>query len=190
MIPTGEEIRRALSGAVQLAKGDPGGLGWFDVSFDGFWRSFGAMFVAAPGYAILLIEQYARTGWPEDPFGTIVAEAITYVAGWIAYPVVAMGLTRALGLSNRYVPLIVVSNWTAVLQVAFYTAVVVVTALMPLQLRTTLFLAATGAVLVYQWFTTKTALGSSGGVAAGFVAVDVLLSLLVSRSIDGLLHPA
>ena len=86
-------------------------------------------------------------------------------------------------------PLIVANNWSAVVQVALYTAVVLVGTLLPAQLRTLALLVATITVLTYQWFVIRTALGTTGGTALGLVVIDVLLSIAVSRGLDGLLQP-
>lgn len=188
-MPSQAEIRQALEGAWLLAKGDASGMGRFDLSVDGFWRSFSAILIVAPAYALLLLEQYGRLGWPEQTVATVMAELIAYVAGWLTFPVAAIFLTRLLGLSSRYVPLIVASNWTAVLQITLYMGVVILGLPMPEQLRTLFLLAATIAVLVYQWFVVRTALETSSGTAFGLVVIDILLSLAVSRAIDALLQP-
>ena len=57
------------------------------------------------------------------------------------------------------------------------------------QLRALALLVATLTVLTYQWFVIRTALGTSGGTALGLVVIDVLLSMALSRGLDGLLQP-
>lgn len=188
-MPSQAEIARALDGALLLAKGDARGLDRFDLSIEGFWASFAAALVAAPAYALILAEQYAVTGWPQGLLGTLIAEAIAYGGGWIAFPVAAIFLTRLLGLGTRYIPLIVALNWAAVLQIALYAALVIVTLLLPADLRTLLLFLATIAVLVYQWFVIRTALRTTGTTAFGLVVIDVLLSVAVSRVLDALLQP-
>jgi hypothetical protein len=189
-MPSRAEIARSLEGAWALAKGDPRGLDRFDLSLGGFWGSFAAAFVAAPAYALVLLEQYAVLGWPEHVWGTVVAEAIAYGCGWVAFPVAAIYLTRILGLTRRYVPLVVALNWSAALQIALYTGVVIVTLALPREMRSVLLLTATMAVLTYQWFVIRTALDTSGGIALLLVVIDVLLSMMVSRTIDAVLQPS
>lgn len=189
-MPSRAEILRALNGAWLLARGDPRGLDWFDLTVDGFWASFAAALIVAPAYALLLLEQYGRLGWPEELGSTIVAEALTFVLGWVLFPVLAIFLTRALGLSARYVPLIVAGNWSAVVQVGLYCAVAFLAVAMPDAVRSMLLLAATLVVLVYQWFVARTALQTTGLVAATLVAADIVLSLTLNRALDTLLQPA
>jgi hypothetical protein len=44
----------ALTGALRLARGDPGGMACFDASEEGFWHSFRAAVLCYPLYLILL----------------------------------------------------------------------------------------------------------------------------------------
>lgn len=184
------EIARSFQGAWLLARGDVRGLELFDLSLEGFWGSFAAAAVAAPAYALVLAEQYAALGWPQRVTATVVAETMAYVLGWVAFPIAAIYLTRLLGLTQRYVTLVVAANWAGALQWAFYATVVMVSLVLPGELRSVLLLAAVLAAMFYHWFVVRVALATSGGIAFGLVAIDFLLSLMVSRTIDALLQPS
>ena len=187
-MPTWPEIVRSVQAAWLLARGDKAALAQFDLTVEGFWKSFAAALLVAPAYVLVLLDQYRVTGWPEHPWGTALAEAVSFTIGWLAFPLAAIPLTRLLGLSARYVPLIVANNWLAVIQVALYTAVVVLGALLPAELRTLALFTATIMVLAYQWFVIRTALATTGLTAFGLVVIDVLLSITVSRIVDGMLQ--
>jgi hypothetical protein len=187
-MPTWPEIVRSVQAAWLLAPGDNAALGHFDLSADGFWKSFAAALVVAPAYVLVLLDQYRFTGWPENAWATALAELVSFAGGWVAFPLAAISLTRLLGLSARYVPLIVANNWSAVIQVALYTAVVVVGTILPPELRTLALFTATILVLTYQWFVIRTALVTTGLTAFGLVVFDVLLSITVSRLLDGMLQ--
>lgn len=184
------EIRRSIQGAWLLARGEVHGLDLFDLSVEGFWRSFAAAFLLAPAYVVLLVEHHARIGWPERLGGAVLADFVAYICGWIVFPCAAVFLTRLLGLTGRYVPLIVANNWASVVQTALYTPLVVLSAVLPAPLRAMLLFAATVAALIYQWFVTRTALDTTSDIAFGLVVINVLLGILVSRGIDSLLLPA
>jgi hypothetical protein len=186
-MPSYAEIQRSVQGAWLLAKGDTRGMNLFDLSVDGFWRSFAAMLIVAPLYALVLLAQPAPPGEPGSLTGAVFAEAVAYVVGWAAFPIAAIFLTRLLGLAAGYVSLIVANNWSAVVQIAFYAAVVLLGTVLSGELRTLVLLAATLAILVYQWFVIRTALDTGSGTAFGIVVIDVLLSMAVSRGMDGLL---
>ena len=136
------------------------------------------------------MRRYASTGWPQAIFQGLFAELVAYACGWVAFPIVAIFLTHLLGLTARYIPLVVAANWSAVLQVGLYTAVVIVSLLVPRELRAALLLSATLAILAYQWFVIRTALQTTAGIAVGIVVIDVLLGIALNRAVDGLLQPA
>jgi hypothetical protein len=188
-MPSYAEIQRSIQAAWLLARGDTRGITLFDLSLEGFWKSFAAALLVAPAYGIVLLDQYRLVGWPEHVAGTMLAEAVSFVLGWLAFPIAAIFLTRLLGLSARYVTLIVANNWSAVVQVALYTAVVLVGTILPAELRTLALFVATLAVLTYQWFVIRTALATTSATAFGLVVVDILISVMLSRGLDGLLQP-
>jgi hypothetical protein len=187
MIPGREEIGRAVQGALLLARGDSAGMGLFDTSFDGFWHSFAAPVLAAPICALLLAEQYARFGH-EGGLGTIVlAESVSYILDILTFPILAIFLTKFLNLGARYVPLVVATNWATLPQVLLFLAAVTLGTLVA-PLRPALLLFAMLATLTYQWFVVRTALGSTGGHAAAFVTLNLLVGLLLNRVADTLLQ--
>ncbi len=178
-MPTREEIERALFGAWLLARQEPSAMSFFDLSVEGFWRSFFAAVLAAPLYAVILVHEYSVTGLPASLGWVALVQAVGYVLDWAAFPLAAILLTRAVGLSHRYVPLIVAGNWASVLQVALFAAAVALTFVLPEPLGALLVFTALIAVLVYRWMVTRQALETTGGIALGFVVVDLLLGLMV-----------
>ena len=188
-MPSYPYIVRSVQAALLLARGETRGMALLDLSVEGFWRSFSAALIVAPAYLLVLLDQYRLLGWPEHPWSTLVAEIASYLLGWVAFPLAAIPLTRLLGLSTRYVPLIIANNWSTVVQVGLYTTVVLVGIILPAELRTMALFAATLAVLAYQWFVIRTALATTGVIALGLVVIDVLLSITTSRILDGMLQP-
>ena len=189
-MPTSAEVAHYLQGAWLLAQGNRRGFDFFDLSVEGFWRSFSAALIVAPAYLLLLLERYAATGWPEQTILALVAETVAYFLGWALFPIIAIFITRLLGLTARYIPLIVAANWSSVLQVVLYTAAVTVSLALPRDLRAPILLSATLAILAYQWFVVRTALQTTAGIAASIVIIDVLLAVAMNRAVDGLLQPA
>ncbi|MDF1585666.1 hypothetical protein [Marinimicrococcus flavescens] len=175
-----DEIKRSLLGAWLLARQNTRGMELFDLSVEGFFRSFMAALVAAPVYLLLTIDRYQTAGMPAELGSVVALETVSYALSWIAFPLVAILLTRLLGLGHRYVPLIVAGNWAAVLQVGFFLVALLLSAILPPAMRALLLFAATVAVLLYQWFVIRTALGTTGGTAAGVLAVNVLLDTILS----------
>lgn len=188
-MPRLADTQRALEGAWLIARRDPTAMSRFDLTVDGFWASFFAAVVAAPGYLLLLVDQYSRQGLGANLGEVALVEVLAYAIGWIVFPFIALPLTQLLGLGQRYVPLIVAANWGSVLQVVLMVAVTLVVGVLPDSLRVTLALAAMLVALAYQWQVFRTALETTGLIAAGFVIVDILVSVLIQRSADGFIQP-
>jgi hypothetical protein len=179
-MPPIAEIRHYFEGAWRLAKGDVGGMEHFDFSAEGFWRSFWAVLIVAPGYAILVADQYMRRGEPVAFWPTAIAETLSYLLGWAAFPVLAVFLTRYFNVANRYVPLIVTLNWSSQVQIAAFLIPVALGVLLSTEAVMFLLMLVTGAVLFYQGFIIKTALGCTVGTAAAILAADLVLIMLIN----------
>jgi hypothetical protein len=186
-MPPVAEIRHYVEGAWRLAKGDAGGMAHFDFSADGFWRSFWAVVIVAPGYAILVADQHARRGEPVPFWSTSVAEGLSYLLGWVAFPIIAVFLTRFFGVAERYVPLIVALNWSSLVQMAAFLVPIALGVLLSDDVVVFLLMIATGAVLFYQGFIIKTALDCPLGIAVTFLAADIVAVMLINGMIFSLI---
>jgi hypothetical protein len=187
MIPPGDEIRSSLRGALMLAQRDPGGMAQFNLTVDGFWNSFFAAVLAAPVYVILVAQ---RHDWgAASPIGVLLVEAVGYVLGWLALPLSALFLVRLFALGARYVPLVVAANWAGVIQAGVFLGAVLIARQFGGLGGSIVLLAATLGVLLYEWYVIRTALDTTGAVAAGFVAADWVVSLFVNAIVTALAGP-
>lgn len=177
-----DEVGRSLSGAMQLLNRDEGGLRWFPVSIEAFWRSFGAVVLTAPAFVTALAADRMRLGLPldeglfSDP-GLVTVRLLFVGAAWIAFPILMIAVARWLGLGHRYVRFVIAYNWSAVFAsaiLAFPTAMYV-TGLASSALSTLFVVAFAVVVFRLRWFLAKAALGVSGGLAAAIAAADLAL---------------
>jgi hypothetical protein len=199
---TAREVVYGLFGAWRLARFDPVGLQYFDRSREGFWRSFWAAVIAAPGYAILIylrlaerlsVDAPAAMGVAQPPITAgplrlALIEGIAYVVGWVAFPLTAWYLVSALGRAERYFGYIVAYNWASLVPVGAYLLMGLIGALgvLPDLIEMVLSLAVTGYILVYLHYIARTALGIEALPAAGLVFIDVLIAILLSSVVEGL----
>jgi len=176
------EVITALYGAYRLARFDPGGLGFFDVTVQGFWRSFFAAVLVAPLYLILLLIRYSNLPNPLPLFRFITLEAIAYVIAWVAFPLLMASLARLLDRDDYYIRYIVAYNWAAVLQNLLYIPIAILAAagVLSIALSNTLGLMALALIVAYTWFITRTALEVAAGMAAGIVGLDFMLNVLIN----------
>lgn len=170
-----------LAGAWRLARLDRTGMQYFDATVDGFWRSFQAAAVAAPIYVLLVLLRTNDHPLSADPVRATLIEAIGYVIDWTAFPLAAWYLCRAFNCSNRYLGFIVAYNWANVLQMLAFLPIALLSAgaLLPGSAISFLALAVTAAVIYYQYFITRTALGVDVMPALGFVAVAFVIDIML-----------
>lgn len=176
------EVARGLTGAIELARGNPSGLGYFDDSRHGFWQSFWAAGLVAPLHLTVSLLYYTDAELAAGPGLYLLVEALTYVIGWTAFPVVMLSLTQVMGKTDKYIRTIVAYNWAGALQtVALFPISVLIhaeTAIPPDAIRL-LYLILLIAVLVYIGFVMSTALEIPALAASGFVLLDFALSVTI-----------
>jgi hypothetical protein len=183
------EVQLAVGGALRLACGDRRGLGFVDVSLDGFWRSVRAAAICYPMYLFLLSSrvtsaQWAAAGWPT----VIFVETVAYVIAWVAFPLLMLHIAHWLGRDHRFLAFMVAYNWSQVPQTVLLTIIGLdaATGLFPPNVVHFAEAIAIIAVLVYEWYIARVALAVSGPQAALVVVVDVVLGATLGRVAQGL----
>jgi hypothetical protein len=182
-MPSYDEVVRSLYGAYLLARADRSGMAHFDLSVDGFWRSFFAAVLALPGYVIIVAGEVALGAEAESGAGMILARGVVYVVGWIAFPVAALVLCRLLGLGSNYVALIIAANWATVLQIYAFVAALLGSQILPGPIAGLVNIAIMVAIFAYLWFVIRTSLQTTGAIAVLFLLVDLLLTVTIDMVI-------
>lgn len=128
---TSSETLRALYGTWRLARGDEQGLGFFNFSIEGFWRSFLAAAIVFPAFVLLRWNDIFDA--PEDfpAIRYMLVESIAYVIKWVAFPLIMFHVIPMLGRAERYIAFITVYNWASVLQMGLYLAALMLGVLFP-----------------------------------------------------------
>ncbi len=183
MMPGWPEISSSIYGAYRLARLDAGGLNFFNMSVDGFWRSFFAAVIVAPAYVIIVL---LRDRADAADSASMTPEITAYVLGWILWPLVMLVVARMFGLIANFVGYIIVYNWSNIIQVAVLLPVALITeaGVIPQAMAPVLTMVATIYVLFYLWFVARTALGAPNWTAAAIVVLDVLTGLLLSTGVE------
>jgi hypothetical protein len=182
MIPL-VELRDSLWGAWRLAHLDASGMRWFNLTADGFYRSFVAALLVAPAYLLLVWLDAAFAGSQRS----VLADIVAYPLLWLIYPVLLAASVRPLGLASGYAAGVVALNWAQV---------VIMAALLPVSLLVLtdalgafgllLYLATYAASLFYTWSVLRTALGTTPAIAAALTAAGELIGMLVQRAMSSL----
>ena len=190
MMPNGAEMASGVYGAWRLLRLDPQGMAFFDDSNEGFWKSFYAAVLVAPGYAIIVALHLSELQPTAGFFHVLTIETLAYAIGWLAFPVAAYHLCEWIGKEAGYVSYIVAFNWSKVIQLCLYLPVSLLNAsdALPAGLEPLLDLMITLAIIAYQWFVTKIALGMSGFGPASFIVLDIVIGLMIASVTDGMIR--
>ena len=186
---TTSAILMALNGAYRLARFDRSGLELFDRSPEGALNSFYAAVVVLPVYALLLAIRLWGQVDDTPMLQILTVESIAYVVSWTAFPLALHRIAGLMGRAERYPGALTAYNWSAVIQMAVYAPVMVLSAtgLLPSALSEGLVFGVMMAMLTYQWFVLRTALDLSGLAAAALVMIDLFLSAVITDLSDGML---
>lgn len=191
---TRDEITRSLTGAWELFLDRPGAMRFFDVSVDGFWRSFAAVVLVVPTYALAVLADNqmslaADPGLaPESGAGFLLHNGVGLLLDWIALPLILALLARPLGIAHHYAEFVVARNWCAVIASAPFGIIglLIVSGVVGTDFGSLLMLAALIAVLRYNYVIARRSLEASVGFAIGIVVLDFVVSLTLALSLDGL----
>ena len=181
------EITKSINGAWRIARMDQNALNYFNMSIEGFWRSFLAVLIVAPLYVVFLVLNLGQLTAMELPTGSSTSKelyvAITlaaHILGWLAFPVVMIPISRLMDLSQSYVPYIIVWNWSNVLVMAVILPAVLLfpPSAQSGQSAKLILMAAQITVLFYGYLVARAGLQCKILTAIGVVMLDLLLGLL------------
>lgn len=173
-------IAGGVAGGFLLARGRADGMALIDASPAGAWASFAAAWLCLPGY--LALRLLSDTGPVADPLRLVLAEAIGYVLGWFAFPLLMLGIAEGMGRRERFTGFVAAWNWSKVPQLLVMLAASVLGAigLLPAPALDALAVVALAYVLWIAWFAARAALAVTGGRAAFVVALDMMLGLFIT----------
>lgn len=185
-MPDRQEVISSLYGAYRLAWFDEKGMSYFNISVEGFWRSFFAAVLMAPIF-IFSIGQDVMTPEGGFSFWALIVHLSTYGISWVVFPLVAFFATDLLGLGHRFTALVVAVNWTSVLTFGLLTVSIGFVALVQQSIAELALMAITTGLIVYHWFVIKTALETTTSIAIAFVLFNFLLGAMLHQVAERLI---
>lgn len=188
------QTKRNLTAVWNVFRGRREAIGEVDASFEGFWRSFLAVFLLVPLYVPYVIAEIAMLRaeglLPEDfsPASHALLRTLSIAADWLAFPLLMLALARPLGISRHYGRYIAAHNWSSVIVA------------IPLALPGILFgfglvsgggagILLIGGLTIFarmRFLVARAALDASVATAAGLVVLDLLLGLALAQMFDRL----
>ena len=181
------EITKSINGAWRIARMDQNALNYFNMSIEGFWRSFLAVLIVLPLYVVFLVLNLGQLSGMELPTGSATSKELyvaiklaAHILGWLAFPVVMIPISRLMDLSQSYVPYIIVWNWSNVLVMAVILPAVLLfpPSAQSGQSAKLILMAAQITVLFYGYLVARAGLQCKILTAIGVVMLDLLLGLL------------
>jgi hypothetical protein len=178
------EAVRSAYGAWLMFRREPMGLAWFDVSEEGFWRSFQVAFLAAPAYAVMLLFDYVEktgTAHAPHPVRFFLIQAIAYVISWVTFPLLMFHLAKFLEREKAYFRYMVAYNWgnLIVISISLPVALLAASGVFPMSVMGIIRVATLGLILSYQGFIAIHGLEVPPLTAGMVVVVDFTLGLFI-----------
>jgi hypothetical protein len=180
-----EEILRSIYALWRLIRLDPDAPQYFNLSTQGFWRSFGVSAILI--LAIEAMQQGVLRNSPGAdellrPANGILVGSLPHLLLLAIYPVLMIPATRFFGLSGNFITYIIAWNWMTALNFFVAAPIFIPVAVMeiPLESISTLLTILNITLISYATYLAKLALQCKLITAIGFVALDLLLGQLLS----------
>lgn len=173
------ELSTAIYGAWRFAMLDRSAVQYFDNSEYAFWKSFNAAAIAAPAYILLVLLSLVDQPVTASDTRIVVVETISYVIGWVLFPLVMIAFTDAVGSGRYYLRFIAAWNWAIVIQVFLILAVTAFSASgsIPHSAAAPLSLMSLIAIMFYQGFIARVTLDIQVPQAVLIVVIDLGLGI-------------
>lgn len=194
-----EEIRSSIHGVIKILKGDVDGLSSFNVSTDGFWRSFQALWlILVPYFIAILAERHTLIGnmgielsaFPSTQF--FFAKLTNIGLEWIMMPIALALLAGVLNIKQEYSKYIIVRNWASVVMTwAFFIPTLAsIAKLVSIELVLFIQMGLLGFVVFLSFRIARLTLEKPASFCAVLVGIDFMAGLVLSQIIWRSLGPA
>lgn len=183
-------MRRSLDAAFALAMRDERAWAKFDLTTDGFFRSFAALLLVIPlhvltDFLISLVVADRRLQQKEPvatrayELGDAIFATVVLVAEWLIFALVMLFVLRFLGFAQRYSAFIIAYNWgrVVVALVNLPPFLLHAAGLLTVDQALNLNLVILGLTLYYRFYIAQSALGASWGTAASITLLDLLMQI-------------
>jgi len=181
-------MRRSVDAAFDLVTRNPRAWTKFDLTVEGFFRSFTAILLVLPMNILMdvILTRLALTRAAEagreimvTPYGLgdAVFSSLALCTQWMIFPIVMIFVLRFLGLAHRYTALIIAHNWGTVVVWLFNMPVFLLYAarMISADLTLDLYFIVLGLTLYYRFYIAQSALDAPWGTAAAVALLHVIL---------------
>ncbi|MEP9386583.1 transporter [Mesorhizobium sp. KR9-304] len=184
-MPSSDDIQQYLTGAWRMMMGKADGLRLLDLTVDGFWNSFFAMVVALPALMVGWVAVASEFSMVSADVGSRFSIAVRFaaidLAVWLLPIVVLAAVASRVGLADRFVHLVVASNWASALFIWLTVPVPLAGLIWSFgpESRVSLSLMLLALNLFVSWRVTNVAVAKGAAITTAVIAAMFVLSLLV-----------
>lgn len=186
-----DEVVRSLDGAWRLFLDRPDAVRRFDLSVEGFWRSFRAIVLVAPSYVAAMLarrEAILTDAIPDDTFTNLgFAAERTFALGleWVLLPLFFALMAPPLGLGRTYPTFVIAHNWCMVIAALPSGAIglLYLIGAVGSEGANVLSLVVLIVVARYLYLVARRALAANVGLAIGAVVFEILLGLAIAAAL-------
>ena len=176
-------VSTGLTAALLLARGRPDGLQLIEADNGAAARSFWAAAVCLPAFICLRLLAWSEGTPPPHPIEAFALDLLSFGIGWCGFAVLSHRLVGAMGLAERWPRFIALWNWCNVVQYLLLLIASVPGLLgAPPLLDQVAGLFALGWALWLEWFAFRLTLGIGVLAAAGLVALDMAIGVLLAAT--------
>ncbi len=179
ILPDRREIVYALYGAWRLLLLDASGMRFFNITVEGFWRSFVAIALVMPVYAANSLASYGTVETDLSPGGWVAFRSLQVVISWTVYVLTMSVVTRVLGRFDNYAGLIIAMNWMAVPQSVIFMTSAILSLIVPRDVAAFIEFVVLCVMLFYDAYVARVALEINLAQAIGVAIIGLLIMLLV-----------
>ena len=179
-----------------LARANPKAMEYFDLSSDGFWKSFWAIAAMAPAFLLWVffnmhgqaveIQEGVTISYP------LLSETIFFLIALPFTAVVMVYFTKYMKISDHYASMVIVYNWTSaiVYLIMAVATVILLSGIISTQISSIILLLLRVYFGFYVfWFIFKTSLQVGGFLAFGVLLFIKLLDASVQVMIFKIFNP-
>ena len=193
-MPDANEILNGLKGAWRIMARDPGAPQFFNLSADGFQRSFAALALVLPilfftatslWRMALTLQVYDDTDFAAFAFVQIGGSVIY----WAIYLIAMIPITRALGLGGNFLAYVITFNWGTLLTSALFALPLILFSigLAPGPVAIAMTLPALAALAWYRWQIARSVLGAPLSSTIAILVFDFTLGALIDHGLGVLI---
>ena len=199
-------VNRSLDAAFDLVMRDRRAWDKFDLTVEGFYRSFAAFLIVLPMNIVadlisvqVTADERIRQGKEavEQAYGVgdALFSTVALAVQWTIFPLVMILVLRFLGLAHRYAPLIIAHNWGTIIVYLFNMPAFLLFAAGIISADDAIGLNLITLVLTlyYRYYTAETALDAGWSVAASTALMGFVLQVYFALGLSfaaGLWLPA